>query len=91
MIEANYNKVLNDVFDVVQPNVTPVAFSVFMAVWRKTVGFNKKSDRISLTQLEKATGTTRPTVIKAMAELVTKELILEVTNKRGNTYSIQLN
>lgn len=91
MIESDYNKVLNDVFDVVQPNVSPVAFSVFMAVWRKTVGFNKKSDRISLTQLEKATGLTRPTVIKAMAELVAKKLILDASNKRGNSYEIQLN
>lgn len=41
--------------------------AVFLAVWRKTVGWDKIADWISLSQLQKATGLSRNSVLTAVA------------------------
>ena len=50
-----------------------------MAICRKIFGWQKQEDDISLRQLEKATGLTRPTVIEGVDGLVNFGIITSNT------------
>lgn len=63
----------------------------WMILWvviRRTYGWHKKEDKISLTQFQKASGLPRPTVQESLNKLVGKNLL--VVNKDGyiNSYSV---
>lgn len=64
-------------------------------VLRHTWGFGKDADQISLTQLEKGvgkldkgTGLTRPSIIKAIRGLTAKGFIEKVSTKKTNIYKL---
>ena len=57
------------------------AFAVLVQICRKTFGWHKSRDRISLQQLEKGTGFSRKTVIKAIDELIKQNLIIKFKSK----------
>ena len=64
-------------------------------ILRHTWGFNKTSDEISLSQLEKGiknfdkgTGLSRPTVIKALKGLIKKGFIYRKLGKKANRYEL---
>ncbi len=64
-------------------------------ILRHTWGFRKSNDQISLSQLEsgvgklnKGTGLTRPTIIKAIKGLVDKKFIEKLERKRSNEYKL---
>jgi len=52
-------------------------FRVILCVLRKTYGYGKKEDVISLTQFEKFTGLSRPTVVKTLKNLVTRNILVK--------------
>jgi len=52
-------------------------FQVILFILRKTYGFQKKSDVISLTQFEKWTGVSRPTVVKTIKNLVLRKMVVK--------------
>lgn len=62
-------------------------WQIIWVVLRKTWGWNKKEDEISLTQFQKLTGLARPSVTEAVDKLVGKKVLL--INKDGyiNKYS----
>jgi phage replication O-like protein O len=69
------------------------AVLVYLVVCRQTVGWQKESDSISLSQFELVTGLSRPTVIRAIRALVQVNLVsvqTSVTNgiKASNVYSL---
>ncbi len=62
---------------------------------RRTWGFNKEFDEISLTQLEfgiknldKGTGLSRPTIIKAIKSLIKENFIMKSSGKKANNYKL---
>lgn len=64
-------------------------------ILRHTLGFGKDADQISLTQLErgvgkldKGTGLTRPSIIKAIKGLEDKGFIKKVSTKKTNIYKL---
>jgi len=64
-------------------------------ILRRTVGFKKLKDKISLSQIEKGvgkldngTGLTRPPIIKAIKGLVEKGFIKKTRNKKINEYTL---
>lgn len=68
--QRGYTQVDNFLLDVVMRLVSskyPKYFQVFLAIWRKTVGWSKSGDFISLTQLQGDSGSARDTVIAALA------------------------
>lgn len=69
MLIPNTAQIPNVLFDVVMARVSPAQFKVLMAVARKTYGWGKESDRISLSQLQQMTGLSRQGVIDAVAGL----------------------
>jgi phage replication O-like protein O len=77
----NSAQIPNILFDYWMAKLTPAEFKVLMAIARKTYGWNKSRDRISLKQITKLTGLHRSGVIKSLDELVERGLILKFKNK----------
>lgn len=80
----NYTQIPNVVFDHWMPILSPITFKVFLLICRKTFGWHKGSDRVSLNQLMEMTGLSKPTILKGIEELERAGLI-EV--KKNNTHS----
>lgn len=76
-LENGYTKIANDLVDALaksQPGFTEG--QVLWSVIRKTYGWHKKSDKISISQLVKMTGKSRRMVIYAIQNLEAKNMIL---------------
>lgn len=65
----NSCQVPNVIFDEIMPKISHAEFKVLMAVVRKTYGWGKDSDRISISQLVKMTGVSNRKVIDASESL----------------------
>lgn len=86
-INPNYTQVPDDVFDVIAPELTESELRVLLYIIRRTFGFKKDRDAISLTQmvdgirardgrvLDKGTGMSRRGVMKGCAGLIDKGII----------------
>ncbi len=88
--EDGFTKIANELLEAFsQIDASGSAWRVFMVVLRKTYGFHKKEDRISLTQFEQMSKLTRMSVCRGLNELV--ELKIITVEKKGyiNKYSIQ--
>lgn len=77
MNRGAYTIVCNDFFDKYLNKLSPAAVKVFLVVDRKTEGWHKKVDRISISQFEQYTGLTKPTILRAIKELIEERLIEE--------------
>ncbi len=83
----NYTQVPDDVFDVIAPELSEAELRVLLYIVRRTFGFKKDRDAISLTQmvegirardgrvLDKGTGMSRRGVMKGCAGLIDKGII----------------
>lgn len=80
----NYTQLPNELFDDWLPHLGLAELKVLMVIMRKTFGWHKVRDRISLSQLEKLTGLKRTHITKATKNLVQKRLISKfVEGKKG--------
>jgi hypothetical protein len=70
---------------------TPISICLF--VIRKTWGFHKPTDQISITQFEKAVKTSRPTIVFWLKYLVKAGLLVKgaLLDKNGSEYSFNKN
>lgn len=74
--ENGFTKIANEVFEeLVKTALLGSEFQICFFVIRKTYGFNKKEDIISLTQFEKGTNLSRPTVVKSLKNLVSRNIL----------------
>lgn len=71
-LKTNYFKHSNIIDDVWAKELSPVKYSVVRQIFRMTYGWQKKIDKLSISQLSKRTGYSRSTVIKAIKELITE-------------------
>lgn len=79
----------NDVIDKYMSIMPPVAFKCYMVVLRKTVGWQKTSDKISLSQFVEATGNEKSTCSEALNWLAEAGFILrEIVPGKLTTYSL---
>lgn len=82
--KPNYTQAPNQLFDEWLPLLGMAELKVLMVILRKTFGWHKVRDRISLTQLETITGLQRRHVLKGVKGLVEKNLIIKtVEGKKG--------
>jgi phage replication O-like protein O len=80
----NYTQTPNDLFDHWLPHLSESELKVLLVVLRKTFGWHKSRDRISISQLARITGLTRETVIHAGKTLQNKGIITrEVVGPNG--------
>lgn len=85
----NSFQVPNAFVDEVLNQISDAACKIYLVVCRKTRGWNKVMDSISLSQLEEITGKSRPTVIKAKNELIQVGLLVEMPSTiYGNTFKL---
>lgn len=79
--KPNTAPIPNILFDYWMAKLTPGEFKVLMAIARKTYGWHKVRDRISLKQITDLTGLHRTGVIKALDNLIDCGLILKFKRK----------
>lgn len=80
----NFTQTPNDLFDHWLPLLKEVELKVLLVILRKTFGWHKTRDRISLSQLEKLTGATQTNIIIATKSLIEKGVITkEVSGSIG--------
>lgn len=76
---GHYTKVFDPIFDEVMPRCPPNAYKVLMLILRKTRGWQKQSDRLSVRQIRRGTGIrSENTVRAALAWLLDEGLVLMV-------------
>jgi len=77
-LENGYTKIANEIIDNIirYPEIMRGAlFPVICVVWRKTYGWNKKEDAISISQFVEMTGYSKRTIIYALQELEAKNVL----------------
>jgi phage replication O-like protein O len=80
-----YTQIPNALIDEWLPQLTAAETKVVLVIMRKTFGWHKIRDRISLSQLEKFTGFLRQAVLKAVKSLEEKNLVTKtVIGKNGD-------
>lgn len=71
----------NILFDYWMSRLSPGEFKVLMGIARKTFGWNKQRDRISLRQLTELTGLHKSNVIKCCESLIELGLVIKIKSK----------
>ena len=89
-IENGYTKIANELLDsLCRIRISGEARQVLDVIFRKTYGFNKKNDRISLSQFCLLTGINRPCVCRAINKLTSMNIIIKIDSEKGEIYCIQ--
>lgn len=92
---SGYTQVNNDVFDNLMASLSPVEFKVYMALYRKIIGWNKESDIVAIGQLVELTNASDKSVRTSIKKLAEKGLFVaeksynnmyKITYKVGNDY-----
>ena len=84
---GQYTRIVNKVLDeLVKVPLLGAEYAVCLFVIRKTYGYQKKDDEISITQFEEATGNSRPTIVKALKNLQLVNILTLV--KKGNSKNV---
>ena len=75
----NYTQAPNDLFDFWLPHLNESELKVLMVIIRKTFGWHKEIDCISISQLQKITGLSETSVLNGVKSLIQKEIIYKYT------------
>lgn len=89
--KPNFTQIPNVIFDEMMSDLGNAEFRVLMAICRKTFGWGKAKDRVSLTQIGEMTGLSRQSVIDGISGLVGRGLVEKSTSKLGNSYAVVVN
>ena len=73
----NHTQTPNDLFDQWLPHLNESELKVILVIIRKTFGWHKQRDRISLSQMEALTGHCKKHICKAIASLQEKGFIIK--------------
>lgn len=81
-VENGYTRIANELLEeLAKVHLTPNEWKVLCVVIRKTWGFGKKEDRISLSQFVGATKLHRKNVCRAITGLISKQMIAKNKGK----------
>jgi len=85
-----YTKFSNELLEALaRIRISGEARQVLDVIFRKTYGFHKKEDQISLSQFALSTGLVRPLVVRGVSKLITLNIIIiKKDNTFGNIYRI---
>lgn len=88
----NYTQIPNAIFDLMADKgagLTEKELKVLLAIARKTFGWHKKRDKISLTQLEELTSLSRPSVVAGLEAAIERGIVRRTpdkNDKRGGVF-----
>ena len=83
MMEA-FTTVPNIYFDEYLPELSCTETKVLLAIVRKTVGWQRESDEISIEQLQRTTGLSRNSVRAGLRGLLKRGLVIECDHAAGS-------
>jgi phage replication O-like protein O len=93
--EKGYTPIANELLEaLIKVNLHASQFAMILAIMRKTYGFNKKSDSISISQFMEMLGLSRRAVIYNLQDLEAKAIIFirrERDGQKNNVNVIELN
>ena len=90
-LENGYVKIANELLDsLINYRMAGEQMQCFLFILRKTYGWGKKQDAISLSQFVKATGIKKQNVTRALNNLSSKKIITVINNdyETGKVYEI---
>ena len=90
LLIPNSTQIPNFLLDRIMPLIEPAEWKVLSVICRKTFGWQKFEDRVSLSQFEKATGLSRPWLVKILARFTKSGLVVKKHSSRGDIYSMNL-
>lgn len=70
-------------------NLSSYEWRTLWVLWRKTLGWQKEIDKISITQFQKATGLKRRHQARALKALIDKNIVTYIGNSYIHNYSFQ--
>lgn len=84
LMPPNYTAIPNELFDMI-PNMSNAELRVMLIALRKTIGYHKVHECISLTQFEKGTGLSRQGVLDGINAAIERGILKEIParGKRG--------
>lgn len=80
----NYTQIPNAIFELMadkDAHLTESELRVILAIARKTFGWHKKRDKISLTQLEKLTAMSRPSIVAGLEAAIDRGIVRRTPDK----------
>lgn len=89
-LEEGYTRIANKILEKLSSyRISGEEWMILLTILRKTYGFNKKEDLISLSQFFEATGLAKQSICRAINKLIKKNVI----NKKatGNSYLYSFN
>jgi len=69
--------------------ISPDEWRILMTIFRKTYGWHKKADWISLSQFAESTGMAKPHICRSLSKLVKRNMIIRTDNDKGVSYGFQ--
>jgi len=91
-IENGYVKIANKLFDaLIRYRLPGEQRQCLDVIIRKTYGYNKKADAISLSQFVEMTGIVKPHVVRALNELLSKKVIRITKNGNKGPHVYEIN
>ena len=90
LLIPNSTQVPNFLMDELLPIVDSAGWKIISFICRKTYGWQKREDRISLSQFESGTGVSRPWLVKTLGRLTSSGLLLKTRSQRGDVYGLNL-
>ena len=86
-LEDGYTRIANEIMEgLSKTRVAGEAMQILLVILRKTYGFNKKEDAISLSQFYSATGIKKPSNVRTIKLLESMKLIYKKANLRIISY-----
>ena len=90
--ELGHTDIANDIMEALAKlHLAPSEWMVLMALLRKTYGWHKRQDRISVTQFQQLTGLERRPAHRAIKRLLARGVIHRIILKGNHFYSFQKN
>ena len=85
-VEDGYTRLANEILEALcRVNLSAYETRTLFALWRKTYGWQKKEDSISVTQFQKLTGLKRQNQSRALKELEERKIIIRIDDGFINT------
>ena len=82
--EPNVTQVPNIFFEYWMAQLTPAEFKVLMCLSRKTFGWHKTKDKVSLKQIQKMTQLHKTGIVKNLKKLIELGLIIKIKSKTSD-------
>ncbi len=81
-LEDGYTRVANELLEaLLKLGLSGYEFRIAFAIIRKTYGYNKKEDHISLSQITELTDIAKPHVSETITKLISYSIVTEIGNK----------